>query len=539
MVDSQDAKTGVQESWIGRGNNALLRGIGTPGVAVIGLTCISLSYAGLLLFSQLAGAWPGENLVGVLTIALVFCLLHAATYAMIGSAVPRSGADYILASRVLNGPVAFISSWVFVASSGLAAGSMVAFIPKTVLPIFIKTGALIFSNPSLGDVAAVVAQPQILVLIGTAVTVVAFLSMLVSQRTFLRILTGGIILAIAAWAVIYFALGSSSPQQFQSAWDQVMGTGSFDLVIPAAKDVGFNLTAQPGGMIQAGLLVGFLIFYGYISSTFIAGEVKKPERSLYRGSWFGLIAVWAVLTGATLLLQRLVAPDWIAAQSFLGQNHAYGGPSMPWINFYAAILAPSLPLLLLVLVAWIYTLVNLVQTYILITSRIMLAWADDGLLPAGMAYVHPRFRSPVVTMLAAAVLVQFGLVENLLGATTNPQANFIYFAVITMLVPVTAATFFPFLKKTWFEACPAFVRARLGPLPVISLVGMITLIYLIWLVAAPVLFPGGPSPDGLSGLITFGVMVVLGLAWYIGRRINLRTKGIKLEEALKSLPRSS
>jgi basic amino acid/polyamine antiporter, APA family len=539
MAESQDAKTGVQESWIGRGNNALLRGISTPGVAAIGLTCISLSYGGLLLFPQLAGAWPGENLVGMITLALVFCLLPAATYALIGAAVPRSGADYILASRVLNGPVAFISSWVFVASSALAAGSLVAVIPKTILPIFLKATSLIFPNTNLADVSVTLGQPQIQILIGTVITVIAFLTMLVSQRTFLRILTAGILLAVAAWVLICIVLGSSSPQQFQFAWDQVMGLDSFDQVIPSARALGFASVAQPVGVIPGGLLVGFLIFFGFHGTTFIAGEVKKPERNLLRGSWLGLIAAWGVLAGATVLLQRVVAPEWLSAQSFLSQNPAYTGSTMPWIHFYAAILAPDLAVLLLMLAAWIYTWINLVQTYILFASRILLSWADDGLIPAGMAYVHPRYRSPVVTMLAAAVLVQFGLVFSLLNATPNPQSNFIYFAVISMLVPVTAATFFPFLKKSWFEACPPFVRARLGPLPVISLLGILTLIYLIFLLAAPVLFPGGPAPDGLSGLIAFGVMIILGLFWYGGRRINLRSKGIKVEDTFKSLPRSS
>jgi basic amino acid/polyamine antiporter, APA family len=547
MTDSSGSKSDLRESWIGRGNNALMRGIGTSGVAIIGIACISLSFSGLLPFSHAAGAWPGASLVGVLCIGLILSLVHAYTYAVIGSSVPRSGADYILASRVLNGPAAFVSSWVFVISSGLAAGSLVAFIPKTIFPAFAKVGQVLINDPFMSDLTKTIVQPQFLIIVGTAITLLAFTSMFVSQRTLVRMLAGGLILGIIAWAILFYAFGSASPQSFQAAWDHAMGAGSFDQVIPAAKGLGFDPAAvTPSGplsasnsLLPAGLVMGFWIFFGAFSSTFFAGEVKKPERSLIRGNWMGLIVVWAILIGATLLVQRVISPQWIAAESYLSQSPAFSGQALPLINYYAAILLPSIPVVIFLLVAWFVMLVNLVQTYILYTSRIMLAWADDGLLPAGMAYVHPRFRSPTVTMLAAAILVQLGLVDSLGAGILSSQANFLYFAVMTMLVPVTAVTFFPFLKKNWFEACPAFVRLKLGPIPLISIFGLITLASLVGLMVSPLLMPGGFAPAGVTGMIVFGGEVVTGLLWYVGRRMALRTQGIKLEEAVKSMPRSS
>jgi APA family basic amino acid/polyamine antiporter len=539
MADSSGSKSDLRESWIGRGNNALMRGIGTSGVAIIGIACISLSFSGLLPFSHAAGAWPGASLIGVLCIGLILSLVHAYTYAVIGSSVPRSGADYILASRVLSGPAAFVSSWIFVISSGLAAGSLVAFIPKTIFPAFAKVGQGLINTPLMSDLSKTIVQPQFLIIVGTAITLLAFTSMFVSQRTLVRTLAAGLILGLIAWAILFYAFGSASPQSFQAAWDHAMGAGSFDQVIPSAKGLGFDPAASSGSMLPAGLVMGFWIFFGAFSSTFFAGEVKKPERSLIRGNWMGLIVVWAILIGATLLVQRVISPQWIAAESYLSQAPAFSGQAMPLINFYAAILLPSIPVVLFLLVAWFVMLVNLVQTYILYTSRIMLAWADDGLLPAGMAYVHPRFRSPMVTMLAAAVLVQLGLVDSLSSGILSSQTNFLYFAVMTMLVPVTAVTFFPFLKKTWFDACPAFVRLKLGPIPLISIFGLITLVSLVGLMVSPLWVPGGFAPAGVTGMIVFGCEVVTGFLWYMGRRMALRTRGIKIEEAVKSLPRTS
>ena len=42
---------------------------------------------------------------------------------------------------------------------------------------------------------------------------------------------------------------------------------------------------------------------------------------------------------------------------------------MPWITYYAAILKPSIVLLWIVAIAWVYTLINLAQTYATVYRR--------------------------------------------------------------------------------------------------------------------------------------------------------------------------
>ena len=51
---------------------------------------------GLIPFSWVAGVWPGSSIIGVLTVAMFFCLFHAYTYSVIGATMPRSAADYTM-----------------------------------------------------------------------------------------------------------------------------------------------------------------------------------------------------------------------------------------------------------------------------------------------------------------------------------------------------------------------------------------------------------------------------------------------------------
>jgi len=70
---------------------------------VFGVHCISLSSSGLIPYSWIAGVWPGSSIIGVLTVAAIFCLFHACTCASIGATMPRSAADYDGAA-LIRGP---------------------------------------------------------------------------------------------------------------------------------------------------------------------------------------------------------------------------------------------------------------------------------------------------------------------------------------------------------------------------------------------------------------------------------------------------
>jgi len=533
MAGISEGASVVQRSFTkGRG---LVRVVGFLGAAIFGIQCISLSSSGLLPFSTVAGLWPGANLVSILTIAMILCLFHAYTYAVMGTLAPYSGADYVVSTRVLSRPLGFAASWTLVIFSALVAGSLIALIPQSTIPTLLRIFGTVTEDSSLLEMAATAASQDGVILIGTICTVIAFVGTILPARTIQRILGGGLILGIAAWGILYYQMLSVPTSAFPAAWDRFMGAGSYGLQITLAAANGMQMVTNPASVTLAGLLVGFWIFYGYFIPTFFAGEVKKPGRNLLAGSWVSLIFTWAIFIGATMILWRLVPPQWLSAQSYLYQT-GQTETAMPWIIFYAAILRPNIYLVGVVSLAWVVTLINLVQTYFMYCSRIILAWAKDGLVPFGIDYVHPSLRSPMLAVLIVAILAQFGVTDAAQGGALGSQLNFVFFVVCAQLVPVAAMTFFPFLRKEWFEAASPLVRLKVGRVPVITVMGGITLVYLLWLIVSSFVFPAVGGTLRAGSLVIFAVMFGSGLVWYFMRNAYMRARGRSLAQEMSTMP---
>jgi APA family basic amino acid/polyamine antiporter len=524
-----------------RKSSGLVRTIGIFGAMVFGIHCISLSSSGLITFSWVAGVWPGSSIIGVLTVAMIFCLFHAYTYAVIGATMPRSAADYTLASRTLSAPLAFAASWTLVIFSAMVAGSLIAWIPKTALPVLFHTMGIVMANQGFMDFANWSSTAIGIVTIGTVCTVITFFLMIMPTRTILRILEVGFFLGLLAWVILYFQLGTAAKDAFPAAWDKFMGAGSYAARIELAKTNGMVINPNVGVMTLAGLIMGFWIFYGYYIPTFFAGEVKQAEKTLLVGSWASLIVTWAIFVVAAIVLQRLVPLEWIAAESYLSNAGVASANPMPWITFYAAILKPNIILLWIVAIAWVFTLINLAQTYFFYCSRIIFAWSFDRLVPEKVCYIHPTLNSPIIAILIIAIIAEIGVLDASgwlwAGSVMGAQLNFVFFAAWTMLVPVTAITLFPFLKPDLFENASAFVKRKIGNVPVITIVGAITLCFLVWLIVASFLFPAVGGMISVTTLLILAGFVISGLiVFFVARAYRLNKEGIDINWTFQSLP---
>ena len=524
-----------------RKSSGLVRTIGVFGAMVFGVHCISLSSSGLIPFSWVAGVWPGSSIIGVLTVAMFFCLFHAYTYAVIGATMPRSAADYTLASRTLSAPLAFAASWTLVIFSAMVAGSLIAWIPKTALPVLFRTMGIVMGNQGFVDFASWCVTPLGIVLIGTICTIITFVLMIMPTRTILRILEVGFFLGLLAWVVLYFQLGTASKDAFPAAWDKFMGAGSYAARVDLAKANGMIINPNVGVMTLAGLIMGFWIFYGYYIPTFFAGEVKQAESTLITGSWASLLVTWAIFVVAAILLLRLVPAEWIAAESYLSNAGIADANPMPWITFYAAILKPSIVLLWIVAIAWVYTLINLAQTYFFYCSRIIFAWSFDRLIPEKVCYIHPTLNSPIVAILIITLIAEIGVLDASgwlwAGSVMGAQLNFVFFAACTMLVPVAAITLFPYTKPDLYENASAFVKRKIGKLPLITVVGTITWFFLLWLILASFLFPAVGGRIGVGTLGTLAGFIISGLVvFYVARSYRMSKEGIDINWTFQSVP---
>jgi amino acid transporter len=145
-----------------------------------------------------------------------------------------------------------------------------------------------------------------------------------------------------------------------------------------------------GGAFLAGLLIAIWLYSGFEKLTVNAEEVENPSRS------FPLALAWAVpMIALSYILPTVAAlaangdwTDWGEAH-FSAAAAAIGGPALG-----AAMAAGGMA-----------SNACLLMVTVLGQSRLPLVLADDGLFPAWFGRRHPRFGTPVVSLVVGGVVL--------------------------------------------------------------------------------------------------------------------------------------
>jgi amino acid transporter len=151
---------------------------------------------------------------------------------------------------------------------------------------------------------------------------------------------------------------------------------------------GFRLPS-PDDLGRACLLL-FFAFVGLEGALSASGEVREPSRTVPR----------AVLLGITLVV-LLYAGLQVVSQGVLGPALA-GEQDTPLAAVAGRITGE--PGRTLILVAAALSTLGYLSGDVLASPRVPFAFAENGLLPARVAAVHPRFRTPHVAIVAHAGL---------------------------------------------------------------------------------------------------------------------------------------
>ena len=263
---------------------------------------ISLAYSGLLPLTSIIGMWPSERLAGILTVGMLLCLLLTYSYAAIGSAAPYAGADYVLASCVLGGGVAFVASWTFVVFSGLLCGFFIVTIIREFIPFSLQTLAILGDIPGIANTAESLQSPTAQAMLGTVISIGLFLLSMAPPRVSSWILRVGMLLGVLAWVVLLYQLATPSTA-FPTAWDRFMGANHYNEQLNLARSMGMTMTRDVAPVSSAGVLAALWVFFGGTAPVFFAHQVKKPGRTLVLAGLAGLLVSWLLICAAILALQ--------------------------------------------------------------------------------------------------------------------------------------------------------------------------------------------------------------------------------------------
>ena len=182
----------------------------------------------------------------------------------------------------------------------------------------------------------------------------------------------------------------------------------------------------PGGFLLA-LFPVFMTYGGWYTLTFLAADVRSPERNLPIGIVGGIALVIATYALVNAAYMRVLTVDEIARSPAVAAEMAgriLGGRGA---GVLAALVVVSAP--------------GAVNVLILSGSRLYYAMAKDGLFFASAARLHPRYGSPAWSIAAQALWSGALLFSHTYGQLLQGTmfAEWTFFALIGLSLFVFAA----------------------------------------------------------------------------------------------------
>jgi len=304
-----------------------------------------------LLPNLIAKSLPSATvIIAVWVAAGVLSFFGALAYAELGAMNPSTGGQYVYLREAYGPGCAFLCGWVFVLAvvPGGIAFLSVGF--SIYLSHFVPLGPVARTAVSLGLVAVLSAVNYIGVREGAW-----------TQRIFTALKIAGLAVVIGA-----ALLGAAAVRNPYDAPATITYSG-----------IGIAMTAC------------LMAYNGWSYVSFVAGEVKRPDRNIPRSLALGMGVVMLLYVSANVAYMKVMTVPQIAAAERVGAEVA------------ALTLGPAGASMLSAIV--LASIVGAINGCILTGARIPFAQARDGLFFRQFGNVHPRFQTPAFAIAAQAV----------------------------------------------------------------------------------------------------------------------------------------
>jgi APA family basic amino acid/polyamine antiporter len=372
--------------------------------------------------AEIAGAVKSPLLMlAVWVVGGFLSFLGALALAELGSALPQAGGIYVYLREAYGSFISFLFGWTlfFVIDSGAIATLAVAF-SANYLPYFIKMSPLVTKLVASGFIVFLATVNYFGARQGS------------NLHNLLTVIKTVGILGICA---AVFLSGKGNPANFVNP-----GSGRFSLDLMSS----FGLA----------LIATFWAYKGWETATYSAGEVRNPEKNLPLGILIGLFSVIIIYLLANLAYlyilpaSAIAASDRVAAEAMMAAVGPLG----------ASIIS----------VIILFSILGSANQNMLCSPRVYYAMAQDKLFFKSVARIHPRFKTPYVSIIAISlwsiVLSLSGSFEQLFTYVIFGEWIFFGLTVAAVFVLRRQRPDLPRPYKTWgYPWAPAlFVLAALA-----------------------------------------------------------------------------
>jgi basic amino acid/polyamine antiporter, APA family len=444
------------ESARSAGGPALKRVLGMPGLICVGLGTM---LGGIFTTIGVGTLNAGPGVIVSFLLSGLACVFVSLCYAELASMVPIAGSAYTYAYATLGEFVAWIIGWDLILEYGISVAPVAASWSGYVQSFLGNYG---FVLPKYATVANLVHHGWHVDLAHTQFDLFAML----------------VVLAITA--LIAIGIKESASVNTTLVYIQSIAIGVFVIALVGAIHPGNFHPAFPLGWhgVLGGAALVFFAYIGFDTVTVASEEAKRPERDVPLAV-IGSLAIGAVMYIAIAVVTVGVVP-WASIDQNAGMADAVRRAGN---NPYVAAVVTA---------GAVAGTTTVMLTSLLGQVRIFYVMARDRMLPAAVAAVSPRTRTPLLTTIVTGVIVAIlaGIVPlDVLLSLTN-------IGTLSAFAIVCAGVFV--LRFVNPKARRPF-RAPLGPL--VAVLGFAMCVYLM-------------TGLGASTFVRFIVWFLVGAAIY-------------------------
>lgn len=489
--------------------------------------------------------FPGCSLwLGILlcTAAQVFVSI---TVAMLASAMPRSGGDYIFQSRILGGGIGFTSvmsgfviwilQWIALAGWLFAALGLA--------PLFLTLGGAL-DSPALIGFGKWAFSPTGVVIISIVLTAFVGWFLCTGFKNYVIVQYFLFFAIIVGFLVSLVVLAGLTPGEFADKINIFLNkidgiTGSYEAIIAQAKGAGLNLTPKFSLLMTLGVapLVWTSLQWASYSvqqgSEIKSGHNLKSQMFIIVGS---LVFVGVLLAINGYLFEHAVGQEYLNASS-AAYNGMIGGEALgtlAGVNFPSIIVqAISHPIIILLVgIGFICNSFQITCNCYIGMTRDIVAMSLDRTLPEWFSRVHPKYHAPVNAHLAYGIggclwILCYNYIPGWFDLTLGVTFACGYVFVLSCF----SGVLFPSRAKAIFEASPA---AKYGN--TIIYTGIIGTLFCGAMVIAFIMHPGLRLFTTLPAvLFNIGIIVVAAVI-YLAMKSYHAKRGIDVTLAFKEIP---
>lgn len=485
--------------------------------------------------------YPNANPLLTNLTGLLLSLPIAAMYALMAIAVARTGGDYVWVSRTISPSVGFVTNFTITIISLSFIGIVT---PQAVQWSFAEAFydlGILNKDQGLLNIATYLQGQDPAFWITVLLILVTGLIVLFSVRLATAIVRYWTYIALIIGAVFVVTVMSAGVSGFASNFNALSGSNYND-VIAAGQQVGAG-SGQPAlftyDSLYAGV-IGALSYLAFFYPAYFAGEIKQNKKtqlvaqigSLFIYGIFTTIIIAAEYFGEGPAFVNAMATLWISGSGkfpYLATPLA-SGMSVFWTQN---------PLLVTVFnLGYAGTILAMNVAIFFTLARNLFAWSFDRVMPSSFADVNERTHTPIkatVVMIVVALIYAYVAVYQfgLMAALFSYGVAGIFLAFIIVAV---AAVVYPYRRKDLFESADPIAKKKLLGVPLLSLLGVLSIITSL-IVVYSIILPAIGGSSFLSILVegiipTFIIGAIIYAIAYAARK----GQGIDLSVIGKEIP---